>query len=108
MYAISATREVRALYYAFEYGVRGAHKLLAQEPKGLAVVRTTGGTAGRTCGLYATKATASKQRDRIMTAAAWMAGKLNRGCCGTSLIEIVRSSPADFAAVRNVRPLAIN
>ncbi len=105
-YAISAPRQIRALYYAWEYGTRGAVRLLAREPKGQAPVRVIGGTAYRTNGLFRTKRDAQRDFVRVIAMASQMAGKIGHCVRDINFVEIVPAQRDSLAAVADVRPLA--
>jgi len=105
-YAITAPRNIRALYYTAEYGVRGAAKLLAVEPRGVSVVRVPAGTASREMGLFRTRRDATHWQTRVMMMAAYSAGRIGQGCPGNVLIDVVQATAGDFVIYRSVRPLA--
>lgn len=107
MYIINAPRNVRVLYYAAEYGIRGAARLLNAEPKTKAAVRTPGGTAKKQCGYYRTLAEANKMRDRIPVMAASQAGRCDRGLANFDLVMVERAVGDELDAVARVRPLAM-
>lgn len=105
-FAIAAPRNIRALYYAAEYGVRGAWRLLQAESDRQQVVRTCGGTAVRCCGLYKTRREAERAKDRLLVMAATLAGKLGRDLAWYGTVETVRADASAFETVKHVRPLA--
>jgi hypothetical protein len=89
-YAVAALRADRAIYYAFEYGLKRANQILAEEPKrGMHLVRVPGGTAKRTNGLFARKAEADKWMLRIREVTAAMRAKLTGQIYGGGSAEVV-------------------
>ena len=102
-YYISAPRNVRALYYAAEYGVRGANRLLAQESRMIGPTRTMSGIRGVGMGLYRTRRAAQEAMVRVVAMAANQAGLLGRGCGGTPLVSVEQVVGGEFAPVSDVR-----
>jgi hypothetical protein len=89
-YEIHAERSDRAVYYAFEYGVRRAVEILKSEPlTGANKVRTLGGTAKRTHGLYLRKKHAAKDLARVREAIAAMNARRTGHVCTGGSVEIV-------------------
>ena len=104
MYAVHAPRNVRAFYYAAEFGIRGAHRLLSVESDGSQVTRTAGGTAGKCLGLYRRKRDAEAALRRVLTIAANTTGRISQDLAWASCAQIVPATSADFPAP--VRPFA--